>query len=267
LIMTDRVQLENVAVVLQYTKYPENIGSAARAMANMGLKDLILVAPVDLDLPRVQKLATHAAGGIVERMQCAATLKAALAPFQYVVGTTARTGRRRQVIHYPEKMAEMLVPISRQNRIALVFGPEDRGLSNAALRYCHALVTIPTADFSSLNLAHAVMLMGYALLTAGAAEAARPTSRLAERHELDGMYAQLKEVLVKINYLQPENPDYFLNRIRRFFTRMQLRAREVSIIRGICRQISWYGKKCYEDGRRAGWNDRQRSPNWMSNDR
>ncbi|MBW2564903.1 MAG: RNA methyltransferase, partial [Deltaproteobacteria bacterium] len=72
--------------------------------------------------------------------------------------------------------------------------------------------------------------------------------RLANRHELDGMYDQLKDILVKISYINHENPDYWMNKLRYFFTRMQLRAREVSIIRGICRQINWYGKKRYEDG-------------------
>jgi tRNA/rRNA methyltransferase len=63
------------------------------------------------------------------------------------------------------------------------------------------------------------------------------------------MYDQLKDILVRINYINPENPDYWINKLRRFFSRLQLRAKEVSIIRGICRQIDWYGKKCYKDGK------------------
>ena len=71
----------------------------------------------------------------------------------------------------------------------------------------------------------------------------------AARHELDGMYAEVKEILLRISFIQPDNPDYWMNRIRHFFTRMQLRAKEVSIIRGICRQIRWYADKRYQDGR------------------
>jgi tRNA/rRNA methyltransferase len=75
--------------------------------------------------------------------------------------------------------------------------------------------------------------------------------RLANRNELDGMYDQLKEVLVRISYINPENPDYWMNKLRHFFTRLKLRSKEVSIIRGICRQIDWYGKKCYDEGKEA----------------
>ena len=71
---------------------------------------------------------------------------------------------------------------------------------------------------------------------------------LATRHELDGMYGQLKDILVRINYLNPENPEYWMNRVRQFFTRVHLRAREVSIIRGVCRQMDWYAQKRYTDG-------------------
>ena len=70
-------------------------------------------------------------------------------------------------------------------------------------------------------------------------------------HELEGMYDQLKDILVRISYINPENPDYWMNKLRHFFNHAPLRARDVSIIRGICRQINWYGEKCYTDGRQG----------------
>jgi tRNA/rRNA methyltransferase len=90
--------------------------------------------------------------------------------------------------------------------------------------------------------------MCYQIFLAGQEENPEPTPRLATRHELDGMYDQLRDILVRINYLNPDNPDYWMNRVRQFCTRMQLRAREVSIIRGVCRQIDWYAQKRYTDG-------------------
>ena len=153
-------------------------------------------------------------------------------------------------VHTPSKLAQKLIPISIENRIAILFGPEDKGLSNEDLRYCHALVNIPTAEFSSLNLAQAVMIMCYEIFIAGLEANEQFTPRLASRHELDGMYDQLKDILVRISYINPENPDYWMNNLRRFFTRLRLRAKEVNIIRGLCRQIDWYGKKCYEDGKK-----------------
>ena len=96
------------------------------------------------------------------------------------------------------------------------------------------------------------MVVCYELFTAGAQDTGPTVPRLANRHELDRMYTQLKDILVRISYINAENPDYWLNHIRQFFTRIQLRAREVSIIRGLCRQVDWYARKNYEDGLQEG---------------
>jgi len=246
--MSATVNLENVAIILNRTRYPENIGSAARAMLNMGLSQLIVVNPQNCDLTRILKMATHAAAEVVEQMQVYEDLQTALETFNYVVGTTARLGGQRQVIGSPAKLAQKLAPISENNRVGILFGPEDRGLTNADIRLCHELANIPTAEFSSLNLAQAVMIMCYELRAYNHPQDNVFVPRLANRYELDGMYAQLKDILVRICFIQPDNPDHFMNNIKYFGTRMQLRAKEVGIIRGICRQIDWYGRKCYEEG-------------------
>jgi tRNA/rRNA methyltransferase len=249
--MPDRVNLENVSIVLHRPRISENIGAAARAMQNMGIDRLIVVEPQQLDLDRVRMMATHAAAGVVEKMQVCTGLKDALAPFHFVAGTTARLGGQRPVLKTPAHLAEHLISISPQNQVAILFGPEDRGLSNRDLRNCHELVHIPTAKFSSLNLAQAVMIVCYEIFLAAREEKTEFAPRLANRHELEGMYAQLKEILVRISFINTDNPDYWMNNLRRFFNRLPLRAREVSIVRGICRQIDWYGGKCYRDGLKA----------------
>jgi tRNA/rRNA methyltransferase len=246
--MSAKINLENIAIVLCQPRYPENIGAAARAIRNMGIDQLMLVDPQNYDTTRIRKMATHAALDVVERMVVYDTLQQALARCHYIVGTTARLGGQRKANISSSKLPERLLPISHQNRIAIVFGPEDRGLTNADLRLCHILVNIPTAEFSSLNLAQAVMILCYELFQYSTDAPRDFTPRLANRHELDAMYEQLKEILIRISYIHPDNPDYFMNSFRQFFTRLQLRAKEVSIIRGICRQIDWYGKKCYQDG-------------------
>ena len=144
-------------------------------------------------------------------------------------------------------MAAELVPICANNRAALLFGPEDRGLTNAQLRYCQALVTIPTTGFSSLNLAQAVMILCYELMLAGNQSPEQFVPRWATRRELDGMYEHLKETFLKINFINHDNPDYWMQNIRRFFSRVGLRARDVKIIRGICRQIDWYTERRVEN--------------------
>lgn len=247
--MKNGINLDNITIVLHQPQFSENVGSAARAMCNMGISRLSVVKPKMFDINRALVLSTHVAAEIVQNMKQFDDLKTALAEFGYVVGTTARLGSRRQVVSSPENIAGRLAPIAENNRVAIVFGPEDRGLSNEDLRSCHALINIPTANFSSINLAQSVMLVCYELFKATLPERAEFAPKLAVRHELDAMYEQLKEMLVRINYIQPENPEHWLDHFRRFFNRMPFRAREVSLIRGICRQVNWYAKKCYEDGK------------------
>jgi tRNA/rRNA methyltransferase len=246
--MSNRIRLDHVSVVLNRPHHPENIGAAARAACNMGVGQLVVVNPENFDLDRVLTLATHAAADMVSKMGRYDDLDTALAHYNFVVGTTARLGGERQRVTSPARMARQLVPISQENRVALLFGPEDRGLSNEEIRLCHLLVNIPTAQFSSLNLAQAVMVLCYELRKTSLPEPKPANARLATRIELDGMYDQVKDILVRINYIQPQNPDYWMNKLRHFFSRLELRGGEVSIIRGICRQINWYAGKCYQDG-------------------
>jgi len=244
----NRVRVENIAIVLQKPRFSENVGAAARAARNMGIRELIVVNPEKHDMERVLRMATRNAVDVVERMQVHTDLGQALSPFGYVVGTTARTGGQRESIHPPSRVAGQLISISQENRVAVLFGPEDRGLSNEDLRRCHILVNIPTAEFSSLNLAQAVMVMSYEIFRAGTPEKPPFIPRLANRFELDGMYDQWRDVLVKIDYINHENPDYWMHKIRQYCTRLKFTAKEVSIIRGICRQINWFGRKNFQDG-------------------
>ncbi len=236
----NRVHLDQIAIVLVAPQIPENIGAAARAMNNMGLRRLVLVQPRNCDLSRVLKMATGTSIDIVEQMEVHDDFREALGPFQHVVGTTARTGSLRPALTQPRQLAQELIPISRRNRVALVFGPEDRGLSNDHLRLCHTILTIPTAEFASLNLAQAVMIVCYEIFLAFNPAPADAPPRLANSFELEGMYAHLSQVLQKIGFINPQNPEHWMLNVRRFFARLPLRAREVRIVRGICRQIDWY---------------------------
>ncbi|MBC2712616.1 MAG: RNA methyltransferase [Desulfosarcina sp.] len=250
--MTVSITRDNIAIVLQRPRFPENIGSAARAMCNMGFTRLIVVNPDIWDEERIRRLATHVAGAVVDKIQRFDSLDEALAPFGHVVGTTARVGGRRPVIKSPEFLARNLISLSKNNPVAILFGPEDRGLTNDDLKRCHPLVNIPTVGFTSLNLAQAVMVVCYCLSTAGLTDPPDFTPRLAKRIELNQMVDELTAALVQIGYMNPENPDYWMARIRRFFSRLPFRSGEVSIIRGICRQIHWYGNKRYADGLKNG---------------
>jgi len=136
-----------------------------------------------------------------------------------------------------------IADISQKNKVALLFGPEDTGVANEELRLCHAVVTIPTSrEFTSLNLSHAVMILCYEIFIASSAATtgAAATPKLALSSELEGMYGQIKTLLADIEFLNPENPDYWMMHLRRFFSRAGLLSREAGIIRGICRKLARY---------------------------
>ena len=241
--MKAKTNLSHIGIILVEPQIPENIGSVARAMANMGLQRLILVRPKNCDLSRVLKTATGPSWNVVEALEVFDDLKTALAPFHYLAGTTARLGSLRPALTSPRLLAKDLISLSQENEVGLLFGPEDRGLSNEELHHCHTIVNIPTSGFSSLNLAHAVMILCYEISIASTGEPVQPIPRLANDFELEGMYDHMQQVLMKIGFLQPENPEHWMLNIRRYLSRLPLRAREVRIIRGICRQIDWYTSK------------------------
>ncbi len=241
--------LDHMAIVLVEPQIPENIGAVARAMNNMGIRRLILVKPERCDLSRILRMATGTSIDIVEGMEVFEDLTKALASFHYVVGTTARIGAQRPSLTNPRDLAQELISISRNNYVALLFGPEDRGLSNEHLRPCHTIATIPTAEFASLNLAQAVMIVCYELFLASRLPSQEPIPRLANRFELEGMYDHIKTVLTRIGFINPQNPEHWMLNIRRFLSRIPLRARDVRIIRGICRQVDWYSGQI-EKGRK-----------------
>lgn len=249
--MKDSIEIENIAIVLHKPKLSENIGAVLRAARNMGFTRVIVNEPVEFDIKRVKMMATSGAAELADRIIFFSDLEKALSPYHYVIGTTARI-RRQFPIHTPRDIVSKLSRISKNNQIAILFGPEDSGLSNDDIRFCHELIQIPTADFSSLNLAQAVMIVCYEIFVFGRNSDAIFAPRLASRHELDGMYDQVKDILIRISYINPENPEYWMNNLRKYFTRLQLTAKEVSMIRGICRQINWYAHKNYEDGLRNG---------------
>ena len=255
--MTQKVKLDHIAIMLAQPQIPENIGAVARAMSNMGLGRLILVDPKNCDLSRMLKMATGPSVCVVERMKVYGQLGEALGLFQYVVGTTARIGVLRPAMTHPRALAQNLIGISQDNHVAILFGPEDRGLSNDQLRLCHTILTIPTASFSSLNLAHAVMIVGYEIFLASQEPNPRPMPRLANKFELEGMFDHLRDVLLKIGFIDPQNPEHWMLNIRRFLSRIPLRAREVRVIRGICRQMDWYAEQLKQARRRESSPERR----------
>jgi len=238
-----KTKTKNISVVLYKPKYAGNIGAVARAAKNMGIENIVVVGAANFDQEEMRQRSTHLAADVLEKIQYCDDLGEALGGFHYIAGTTARLGKGRGPFISPRTAAGQIINLSQKNKIALLFGPEDTGLANEQLRLCHSVVTIPTSRaFTSLNLSHAVMILCYEIFIASSGEinTEEVMPKLALSSELEGMYGQIKMLLADIGFLNPENPDYWMTHLRRFFTRAGILSREVKIVRGICRQLEWY---------------------------
>jgi len=249
--------LGNFAFVLVRPLQAGNVGSAARALKNMGLGDLRLVAQRPAASGRAAaSMAVHAAD-ILHSAQRHDSLGDALADCSLAVGTTCRPGLYRSGVIALREAAAQLVAEAGANRIAIIFGPEDTGLVNRDLKLCQRLITIPTAPaYPSLNLAQAVMLVAYELMmAAGAArELPRPEPR-APALAVDAMMERLSEALVSIGFLPAENPEHIMFALRAILGRAGIGVRELDILSGLARQIRWFsegGFEAIEAKRRSG---------------
>src|SRR5271170_435476 len=244
------------AFVLFRPQSPGNIGAAARAIKNMGFDDLRLVAPGTLKSREAVAMAVHA-DDVLAHATVYPELADALADCSIAVGTTSRRGGYRSRAVPLRAAAVELEALAGANKIALVFGREDRGLTNRELKLCHRLVTIPTApEYPSLNLAQAVMVVAYELMMAGtaAAESARAPEFVAASVS-DPMLDRMAEALVAIGFIPDDNPEHIMLAIREIFGRSGLTAREVEILNGMARQMRWVaegGHRTLAEKRRAG---------------
>lgn len=173
------------------------------------------------------------------------------------VGTTCRPGLYRSDIRAIRDVAPSLIGESRANRIAIVFGPEDFGLTNRELKLCQRLVTIPTASaYPSLNLAQAVMVVAYELmLAAGAGRQTGELFEFAPVAEVGAMFERMAQALIAIGFLPEDNPDHIMFALRAILGRSGLRPRELDILNGIAKQVGWFAEGGYEtivDKHRAG---------------
>lgn len=234
--------LDNMHIVLVGTLAPGNIGSTARAMKNMGVTHLCLVSPQCAITEEAFWMATNA-GDILNNVRQVPTLREAIAPAGYVFGTTARTRRMRTFIS-PKEMAQKSLSLAVHNQVAIVFGPEDKGLSNDELELCNEIISIPTAPGgSSLNLSHAVMILCYELYCALNKGTGNKSLQRAQADEVEKMYDHMRSALLKIGFLNKQNPEHTLGSFRRILNRAGLTSTEVNLIRGIFRQLLWYIRK------------------------
>ncbi len=228
----------SLTIVLHEPRKLVNIAGVVRAMANMGLSRLTVVEPAEFDPWRITGIA-HRTDHIVDGITQATSLGEALVDATFVVGTSARPRTAQRNYRRPREMAARILDQARDGNVAIVFGREDRGLSNEALDRCHEVLVIPTdPGFSSLNLAQAVLLVSYELLLAGATAAeSLPSGKRslgpATAAELEEMYGALEEGLARIRFFKARKPESVMRVLRTVLGRTGLDAHEARLLRSI----------------------------------
>jgi tRNA/rRNA methyltransferase len=249
--MRKKVRLDSISIILVRPRFAENIGSVARAMKNMGLSRLIIVNGSSPLHANAYKLASGAED-ILERAEEFFTLAEAISETRVVVGFTSRGGKERRPDLTPEALAKKLIPLSQKNAIGLAFGSEKEGLTNDELSMCHLYARIPSVEsFPSLNLAQAVMVVCYELFNAST-ESPKRSAQLAQAEQLERMFEHMQKTLLRIGFLDSNNPKRIMRVLRRLFGRSQMDEREVRIFQGIWSQVDWHLEKRGVSKKRGG---------------
>lgn len=241
--------LDSFRIVLVGTLYSGNIGSVCRAMANMGLKDLALVAPrICDDGSDAARMAVHATD-ILDSKRTFGTLDDAVADCSIVVGTTARGGLYRAHVQEPRELFPELMREAPLGKIALVFGREDKGLTNDEIMRCNRLIRIPVnASYTSINLSQAVLICCYELfLSSGNYEAPSEMSLPVDHRARQRMMEIWRSMLLKIGFMEPEKADHMMQGMQRIFSRGVRTADDAAIMMGVARQIDWYDSECKKE--------------------
>ena len=244
---------DNIRIVLVHTSHPGNIGGVARAMENMGLHRLYLVAPTNFPNEQANRRAVSA-DDLLERATVTDTLEEAIGDCQFVVGTSARERRIPWPLLDARQCAARVAEASAAEEVAVVFGREDRGLTNEELKQCNLHLNIPTSsEYSSLNLAMAVQIVAYELRMLRAApekpavETENWDTPFASRENMERFYAHLEETLIDIDFLDPAAPRQLMSRLRRLYGRVRLDEMELNILRGILTETQKWVRRHSED--------------------
>ena len=226
----------NIRIVLCHTSHPGNIGSTARAMKVMGLTRLYLVNPQAFPDAHATALASSA-DDVLEQAVVCHSLSDALNGVGFAAALTARRRDLAAPSANLREAAEQMMQLAQSNEIAFVFGNETSGLSNEQVLQCNLLVHVPTnPDYSSLNLAAAVQLVTYELRMAAGLNSFEDwpqAPQLATQDQVEGMLEHLQETLIKIGYLNPDNPKRLMPKLRRLYQRNRLETEEIDLLRGI----------------------------------
>jgi tRNA/rRNA methyltransferase len=235
------MSLNNIHVVLVRPLYGGNIGSVCRAMKNMGLSNLRLVAPQEtVDYLESIKMSLSARN-ILDARKVFPDLPSAVEDCVQVAGTTNRQGLYRAHSYTPREWAPVFLESAEANPVALVFGPEDNGLSNEELALCSQIIRIPSSPlYTSLNLSQAAMVCCYELfLATGHFQPTGEHHPEAPSIMRERMYEMWDGMLRDIGFYEDEKSDHMMMAMRRIFSRGKLSVADVNILMGVARQAKW----------------------------
>jgi tRNA/rRNA methyltransferase len=240
----------NCRIVLVRPRIAANIGAAARVMRNMGLSDLVLVAPeADPTDAEARRLSTHGEE-VLERCRIVADFGDAVADCVLVAATSARVGglMRRQFVGPPDEIAPRVVESMRSGPVALVFGPEASGLSNAEVSRCHYLIHVPTdPQYPVLNLAQTVAICTYELRRHWLRQTTTPTllppaEASAPFADQERAFEHLRQALEEVHFLWNEKADSLMHALRHLLGRAGPTPTEVDMLHGLARQLRWFAQ-------------------------
>jgi len=247
--------LSNIRIVMVRPHGSGNIGSVARAMKNVGANELAIVGNARTQSFWARAMAVHGRD-ILSEAKCFESIRAAIADCTLVIGTTCRAGLYRSHSQTPREVAPVIAAAAQKDKVALLFGPEDHGLSNKDLEHCQQLITIPTdPEYQSLNVAQAVVICLYEIYLASLAPAQDDGLDRAKAEDIERLFDIMRNALLKIGFLDSENPEHMLLAFRRIFGRNGLEAKDARILTGMFRQIEWYanqGWKVVEEKEKKG---------------
>jgi tRNA/rRNA methyltransferase len=242
------MNMNRCRIVLVRPHYPGNLGATARVMRNFGLSDLVLVDPVcSVDDLEARRMATHGLS-VLDAARVVPDLGEAVADCVFTLATSGLAGGvvRQTFVGTPEEKLPALLAAAEAGPVAMVFGPEPHGLSNAEVARCHGLVHIPVDPASpALNLAQAVAICCYELfrLAATRSAAERSVPEVAPFADQERMFEHLREALAAVGYLYGTKADPLMHAVRHLLGRALLTPQEVKLLHGLARQLLWLAGK------------------------
>jgi TrmH family RNA methyltransferase len=234
---------DNISFVLVEPKQPGNVGSAARAMKNMGFANLELVNPGYFFTSDAKQMSCQGVT-VLEDAKVHKSFSDAVEDKSLVVGTTRRLGRRRGLIVPLKESVRRIITVSKKNKVAILFGRERIGLTNQEIDECGLLITIPSDPLTpSLNLAQSVMLVAYEL-SQKTYKAELPA--LIKHKELGPLYARIEAILKLLEFIPRGDADLekkILKNLKHLVGRAGLTEWEFQMLQGLCTQVEHKVKK------------------------